>query len=1291
MKKVLKYTLIVAGWIILGVIVLLLLASLLIQTRPVKNKLANVAENQAEKFINGNLSIGELDGNFFTGLVLRNVLLTYENDTVAYIAELNVSYNLWPLTKGEVEVPNVNIDEPYFYLEQYPDSTWNVQKIMKPAPEKTDTTQSGGMALSFPDIQINSGRIETSTPDTIIPQKIKNLNTQLAFHMDGNKMTADLQEFNLTTVQPDFVLNQLAFEFKQDSGYYELNNFRLKTAMNQLNGQAEFESEPPREASAHIESDALQLKEFRYFLPDLKIPAEPIVNIDAEMMMDSVHITLELKDNNQNIALNARSSNLADYLFNDSDAPLDYHLQGRLDNINLGHWMGNPEMNYTINGNLSANGRGIDPASAEVLVKADLGKSIVEDKRFEELVIDLEMFRGNLRGMVRGNGEFGEFRIEPDIQNIMDYPVYDAELVTRELNLAQLLGNDSLSSSINLTAEISGESFDPKTIKGKAKIIASPSRIRDINIDTLYTEANYRNENLLVDTLFARAQDVKISAGGNYNLSGPSDIRLSAAFGNLEAFRPYLPVDSFYTSGNLDAHLTGTMDSLTLNTTLDLDSTNYQQMTLEKFHLDAEGQIAGKDTIFDASLMANNFVTGEFHLDSISADAEGNLDSLYLNAGISNSEMSTDIQTGFVLGDVMKFYLDDWKINYKNQHWALQQPAVVKIDSTNYQFDNFRIASGESDTAQFVEIDGKITRQGEENFMLKVGNINLNQLAKTLEQDFEAEGIFDLNLNINGTAEMPVVEGKFNVDGTRVNEYSFTNFDGTLNFDNNELNFESLIVPEDSGKFEVSATIPMQLNLDTMGYVLDKNAPIDGHVAIDSFSLAILKTLDLAGDITGYLQGNIDIGGTIEEPDPKGSIRLENASVVVDQYGIDYNKIMLNLDFLKNSIKLDTLRINSDDGNLTGTGSIDFSSIFYKGEVSQSQIQLNFDQFNLVDHNQFNMQVSGNASLGGKKGNVVYDGDLKIPQAEIYLPAVMGMMGKMSQPEMPKPILVRHAERMEVSLDSLGIKTFEMPPTDSMRFDYFDSLEGQLRIRIPKNTWIKNEDMRIEIMGELELIKNKDFFEIFGSVEVVRGQYDLLGKTFVINEGTITFQGGEEMLPRLNIKATYTFRNVERAEQELSVQISGTAEEPEVEFLLDGSSISEGDALSYILFGKSMDALTMNEQQNVESAGGGSLAERAAASVISSQITDFLGERLNVDYIEVKSEGSFNNASVVVGKYLTNDLFVSYEQRFGEVDEKDLAKYEVKLEYELFRFLFFQLNNSSNDSGFDVIVKFDVK
>ncbi|WP_158871774.1 translocation/assembly module TamB domain-containing protein [Maribellus comscasis] len=325
------------------------------------------------------------------------------------------------------------------------------------------------------------------------------------------------------------------------------------------------------------------------------------------------------------------------------------------------------------------------------------------------------------------------------------------------------------------------------------------------------------------------------------------------------------------------------------------------------------------------------------------------------------------------------------------------------------------------------------------------------------------------------------------------------------------------------------------------------------------------------------------------------------------------------------------------------------------------------------------------ASLKGKAGKVVFDGKLKVPEANIYLPAVMNMTGRFTEPDIPKPVLVREIENFSNPVDTAALVLDTVSTRDTVNLQYLDGLTGLLTVEFPQNTWIKNKDMFVEISGELEVIKNAEFFELFGSIDVVRGQYDILGKTFKIDQGTITFQGGEELIPRLNIQATYSFRNPEEAEQALTLNVTGTANGPEINFALDGSQVSEGDALSYILFGKGMNELTIDQQENVS--GAGQLAGSAAMAVLSSQLTNLLGNSLDVDYIEVKGNGDFDNATVVVGKYITNNLFVSYQQRFGETNEKDVGKYEVKLEYELFKFLFLQLNNSSTDSGFDVIFK----
>ena len=50
--------------------------------------------------------------------------------------------------------------------------------------------------------------------------------------------------------------------------------------------------------------------------------------------------------------------------------------------------------------------------------------------------------------------------------------------------------------------------------------------------------------------------------------------------------------------------------------------------------------------------------------------------------------------------------------------------------------------------------------------------------------------------------------------------------------------------------------------------------------------------------------------------------------------------------------------------------------------------------------------------------------------------------------------------------------------------------------------------MRVEISGDLDIIKNSPKPEIFGSIEIMRGHYDLYGRRFNVVEGVITFQGG---------------------------------------------------------------------------------------------------------------------------------------------------------------------------------------
>jgi translocation and assembly module TamB len=192
------------------------------------------------------------------------------------------------------------------------------------------------------------------------------------------------------------------------------------------------------------------------------------------------------------------------------------------------------DLPYTLNGNLSVTGNGIDPKTADIALTGELNNWVIQDKQLDKIIFDLSLNNGNLAGLVQGNGQFGSFRLNPTVQNLFDVPEYKANLTAKNLNLERLTGIEDLNSDINLTARISGREFDPEKISASARINMLSSRFQHIPIDSLYTMVAFTNQNLELDTLRAKNQSVLLTASGNYSFTAQSDLKLEAVFTGLE-------------------------------------------------------------------------------------------------------------------------------------------------------------------------------------------------------------------------------------------------------------------------------------------------------------------------------------------------------------------------------------------------------------------------------------------------------------------------------------------------------------------------------------------------------------------------------------------------------------------------------------------------------------------------------------------------------------------------------------------------------------------------------------
>lgn len=1257
--------------------------SLIIQLRPIKDKIAVIVSKNVSKQLNGDITIDGIEGNFFSHLELNGIRITQQEDTLVSIKTLSANYKLIPLIAGKLEIPTLEILKPELFMIQVNDSTWNLSNLLIPQEKEKPEKESGFSIkeINLGQFNLQNGGLRIVANDTLIPKKIRKVNTSASFHMKDKDMDLTLKEFNFEANDPDLTLEELSFRLMRDTEYLQLEDFYLKTSENKLEGDADYEEVKLIDASADITSSPLNIKEFSFVIPNLRAPVSPVLDLDTELQNDSLTTNLSLTHDEKKIEINLVAGNVSSLLDSEKKSQLIYNLDASLENIVLSEWLGDSALNYTINGTFNVNGQGTDPATARIDLEGKFRDCLIQERPVDTLLIAMKLESGNLNGRLSGYGDFGEFNVNPDLRNFKEDPEYDIRLITRKLNLAPLTGNDSLTSSLNLVLEASGKGFDPNKLKADAIVSISPSEIINFSIDTFISDFSYNKKNFIIDSLLLRSTGLEVKADGNYDLSASSDIRLIAKIEGLESLSPFIPVEDMKAKGQINARLSGQYDSLALVSDIKLQEIVYGDISAEEILLQADGRLMPGDTLLNADLSVIKLSNGDIVLDSLTALIKGNNKIISVSSRLKNEDLATDLDVELKPGETeTELLMNHWWISYLNQEWTLREPpAKIRMDSLNYYLDNFMLASGDSDTTQFLRAQGRISRQGEEDFQLEAGNISIEQLNNLIENNLNASGIINLDAQLTGNSGNPSLKTTLKIKEAVLNGNEFSQFTVNAYLNNEFLSTDLNIIHQDSGSIRLIASLPLDVRMDSLKFKVKEDEMVNGDLTVRGFPLTVFQSLNITQEIRGYLDGDIKIKGPLESPNPNGDLRISEASIEIPEYGIDYEEMKMYLNLSQNQASIDTLIVKSVDGYLSGTGTMEFSSEIYKGDLSESRINIEFKEFNPVDHPQFNLQITGNAHLEGEKKDVVFGGEITIPEAELYIPAIMNIMGRPSAPDIPQPILVREMEKMEVSADTLNFIRRDTIKGDSARSSYFDSLEGELKVNIPRNVWIKNQDLYVEISGDLELRKNVDYMEIFGALNVVRGQYSLLGRTFNIEKGTIQFQGGEKLTPNLDIQANYVFRNAQRVEQELTVFVTGTTDSPEVKFNLDGSQISEGDALSYIMFGKSMNELSMDQQDN--------MAEKAAASIISSQLAGYLGEKLDVDYIDIKADEGFDNATVTVGKYITNDLFVSYEQRLGETNDKDLSKYEVRLEYELFRFLFVELNNSSNDSGFDLIFR----
>ena len=352
--------------------------------------------------------------------------------------------------------------------------------------------------------------------------------------------------------------------------------------------------------------------------------------------------------------------------------------------------------------------------------------------------------------------------------------------------------------------------------------------------------------------------------------------------------------------------------------------------------------------------------------------------------------------------------------------------------------------------------------------------------------------------------------------------------------------------------------------------------------------------------IKGRLTLSMRASGRLGQPEIKAEANMAGASFRVPRLGLEVKEIELKgesddlnrFDFTLNAL--------SGEGNLAISG----RSTLDPARGWPTEISVKGSDFEVSRIPEAQVTISPDLQISMVERTLDITGKLHLPFAKLQPKDISStarvsndtvIIGSEQAPEEKWQVTTRVNLTLGEQVSFIG-------------FGFEGSLGGGLEV--------------VDVPGQLSLGN--------GEILIREGRYRAYGQRLEIKDGRLLFAGSPLDNPGLDLRATREVDDVT-----VGLQVRGRLQKPELE-LFSNPSLSQTEMLSYLLLGRPLD--------NTSGSDGEMMARAALALGIAGgdTIARQLGDRFGLDEVRVESSDGGDQASLVVGRYLSPDLYVSY-------------------------------------------------
>ncbi len=273
---------------VLSILILLGAGVAVTQTSWFKNWLRQKAVSQAARYLNGQLTIGRLSGNIFTGVELENVALHHEGQTAVAMDRLRVAYSPLTMISDGLILSSLTLDNPTI-LVQRDSAGWNVNRFVK---TRRNTGGRGAPPITMESIVINNGHVIVKSYGAVV-EDLTSFNTRLRLAYEKPGVAISIGEMSANGAE--MRLRRLAGNLRFDRGSITARGLAIETDRTKLVTTTSYSGSADRLLDIQLAASRLSLPELgRYFRPLAAIKLEPAVDVRARGTLDALNMDVKV-------------------------------------------------------------------------------------------------------------------------------------------------------------------------------------------------------------------------------------------------------------------------------------------------------------------------------------------------------------------------------------------------------------------------------------------------------------------------------------------------------------------------------------------------------------------------------------------------------------------------------------------------------------------------------------------------------------------------------------------------------------------------------------------------------------------------------------------------------------------------------------------------------------------------------------------------------------------------------------------------------------------------------------